>query len=192
MKKVARVFTEKEFNTASRVEKCYIHLVEPSRFPLNDLDADYLDNLRKVWAVMDEHDTQRERVKFVSQVVPVCERTAVKYMSDAIFLFGDLLKVDAGYELALMYDRYTKLYRNALDIDDLETARRCLDSATKILAALESRQPAEPRRYEAILFTDDPQFLTSRLDGLAEAIDYENVESTANLLEPAAVAILAE
>lgn len=199
MAKQNRIFTEAEFKAAERVDRCYIHLMEPRRFVLTVAEQQFLDNLRKIWAIMCEQNTQRDRIRLISEVVDVSERTVGRYMKDAQYLFGEILELDVLFELHLMYDRYMKLYEtvaqdgNATPFSNFDNARRALDSAKEILREIELRKPREAKEYQAILFTDDPRFLKSRLDDTAQTIDFEEVaQSPAALLEPAAVGIPAE
>lgn len=194
MAKQNRIFSLEEFQNADRVERCYIHLLEPTRFVLTASEQSFLDDLRKVWAILCEKNTQRDRVGAIAEILAVSERTVGRHIRDAQYLFGEILELDTLFELRLMYDRYLKLYEQVLQdgignpFNNFDNARRALDSANKILLEIELRKPREPREYQGIVFTDDPKFLKSRLDDTEQFIDFEEFKkSPTTLLEPAAV-----
>lgn len=181
-KQPKRIYTERDWQAADPLDRLYMHLMEPQRWVLNSNEDDRLDRLRKVWAIMCEKATTRERIALISEQVEVTERTVYRDMEDAKRLFGDILNFDIELELRLAYDRYMELYEKAKADKDYDTARRCHDSALGVLAQIEQRTPKKQKIYPQITFTDDPKALRSRNDN-SEALDFEEIPSHASLLE---------
>lgn len=181
------IYTEREWQAADGLDRLYIHLMEPDRWVLNNQEDEMLDRLRKVWAIVCAKRTQRERIKMISEQIEVSERTVVKYIQDAIHLFGDILKVDMDLELALAHERYMKLYQKALKAKDFDTARRCQDSAMVILEKIEARAPRAAKVYAQLIFTSDPSALSARN---AEELEFEEMPyAEESLLESEAIGI---
>ncbi len=177
-----RIYSERDWQAADPLDRLYIHLMEPNRWPLNAVEDERLDRLRKVWAIMCEKNTTRERIALISEQVAVTERTVYRDMDDAKSLFGDILKLDLDLELRLAYDRYMELFEKAKQDKDFDTARRCQDSALVVLAQIEAKQPKKGKVYAQIIFTDDPKILTARN---AEEIDFDEMpdHATESVLE---------
>lgn len=185
--KKERIYTEREWQAADGIDRLYIHLLEPDRWALNNQEAEYLDRLRKVWAIVCEKPTQLARIRLISEQIEVSERTVQRYIKDAMHLFGDVLRVDVELEMQLAYDRYLNLYQKALDDDDYDTARRCHDSAMDILLKIEARTPRTAKVYAALVFTSDPAALSARN---AEELEFEDVtHGEESLLESEAIGI---
>ena len=182
-----RIYTERDWQAADPLDRLYIHLMEPNRWPLNGMEEERLDRLRKVWAIMCEKATTRERLKLISEQVTVNERTIYRDMDDAKSIFGDILKIDLELELRLAYDRYMELYEKAKDEKDYDTARRCQDSALNVLAQIEAKTPKKGKVYAQILFTNDPAALRPRNEEEGEEIEFDELDGSQSVLEQQAV-----
>lgn len=177
------IYTESQWAAADPIDRMYMHLMEPDRWELSHQEDDMLEKLRMVWAIICKKSTQRERIRLISEQIVVSERTVVRYIDNAIHLFGDILKVDMDIELSLAYERYMLLFKKATKAKDFDAAKRCQDSAIAILEKIESRAPAVKKTYPAIMFTDDVKYLRSRTDG-SEALEFEMIpENASSLLE---------
>lgn len=182
-----RIYTERDWQAADPLDRLYIHLMEPHRWPLNGMEEERLDRLRKVWGIMCEKATTRERIALISELVNVTERTVYRDMEDAKRLFGDILKLDVDLELRLAYDRYMELYEKAKNDNDYDTARRCQDSALVVLAQIEAKTPKKGKVYAQILFTNDPAALRPRNQDEGEEIDFDDLDGSQSVLEQQAV-----
>jgi len=138
----------------------YIHLIEPQRFPLTRSEQERLGSLRATWAIMVENSSQRERVRLISEAVGVTERTVYRHMEDAVFLFGDLLRVNKQFELNFIKEKLYLLADRAEEDGDIETARKCLSDAANIAQKLEeASELANSVELPALIFTSDPKAL---------------------------------
>lgn len=178
-----RIYTERQWKEADPVDRMYMHLLEPTRWILSPHEEDRLDRLRKVWAIMCDKATAKERIRLISEIVDVTERTVYRDMQDAANLFGDILKYDIELELRLSYERYMLLFEKAFIGQDYDTARRIQDSALEVLAKLEARTPKKSKKYPEIVFTSDPAALRARNDIEGEEIDFDEIPNATGILE---------
>ena len=181
-----RIYTEKEFHDAESIDRIYMHLLEPDRWDLTQTEDDRLAILRKVWTIICEKNTPKARIKLISDQISVTERTVHRYISDAQYLFGDMLKVDMELELNLAYARLMKLHDKAYKEGDYETARRCQDNAMIVLEKIEARAPKQAKVYAGIIWTSDPKALRPRNEG--EYTDFE-LDEPSSILEPQAIGV---
>lgn len=182
-----RIYTEEDWEVADPLDRLYMHLLEPHRWPLNQVEEERLDRLRKVWAIMCDKATTKARIRLISEITEVTERTVYRDMQDAAMLFGDILKYDIDLELRLAYERYMLLFEKAKKDEDYDTARRCQDSALGILAQLEARAPKKGKKYAQLIFTSDPAAIRARNRPEDEEIEFDELTEPASILEPEAV-----
>jgi cell division protein ZapA (FtsZ GTPase activity inhibitor) len=185
-KKQRQIFTIEDWKEANRLERLYIHLLQPDDFELDYEDEDYLDALKQVWTILGKTMAKMKQVSRIVDLIGVTTRTAFKYIDDAQALFGEILKTDAEMELSVMKERYYRLADKAEKSGDYDTARRCMDSAQTIIEKLEARKPKQQRVFAAVIFTDDPKALTAQHDG--DEIDFEELGAQ-SLLEQQAIAV---
>ena len=166
------------------MDRLYIHLMQPAEFPISDQEEIRLEALRETWTVMCKKMSTWRRLQVLRKVFEVSERTIYKYMDDAKYLFGDILKTDADLELSLLKDKYYALAEKAEKDGDYDIARRCYDSAQEIIKKIRENQPKQKRVFAAVIFTDDPKALTNR----TEDGEYTEFEET-GVLELEAIAV---
>lgn len=181
LNKKSRLFSQQEFDSADRIGKIFISLVQPGKFVLNDRDETYLERLRQVWAIMVEQNTQRDRIKLISEAVQINERSVRDLMRDAQYLFGDILQVDSEFEKALLAERLWILHDKARDDGDYETAGKMLERIIKLKGY--DREDGGIKREDLVLpeitFTNNPKALTG---STGEYLEYEE----GDILEPEA------
>ncbi|MBL7780698.1 MAG: hypothetical protein JNM22_05725 [Saprospiraceae bacterium] len=185
-KKPDRIFTIDDWTEASQLERMYIHLMQPDEFPLNAPDEIRLEALRETWAVMCSKQSMWRRMKVLRKVFQVSERTIQRYMEDAKYLFGDILKTDVDIELAILRDKYFALAERCELAGDYTGAKNNLKAAEEVIEKIEARQPKAKRVYANVIFTDNPKVLTSRIE---DAEDVEYVDESADLLELEAIKV---
>lgn len=178
------LYTKADWDAAAPLDRLYIHLMQPEDFPLSVSEEIRLEALRETFAVMCSKMSNWRRLKVLRKVFEVSERTILRYMEDAKYLFGDILKTDAQIELVLLKDKYYALAERAELAGDYNTARRCYDSAQAIIKRIQENLPKEKRMFAAVIFTDNPKALTQRSDD-AEDIEFEE----GDLLELEAVTV---
>lgn len=182
-----RVYSEAEFKAEDRIGKIYISLLQPNDFQLNAQDDIHLERMRKVWTIMLANDTQKARIKLISEVMGINERNVKAIMDDAQYLFGDILRVDSEFEKALIVERQWQLFKKAKKAKDYEGASKILDRITKLKGY--DREDGGIKREDLelpeITFTSNPKALLADTSG--EYIEHEDLD----LLEPEAVGVSA-
>jgi len=184
-KKQRQIFTIDDWKQADRIERIYINLVQ-REFELSYEDEEYLEKLKKVWAILGKTMTKMKQVELIQEFAMVTTRTAFKYIDDAQALFGEILKTDAEIELAALKERYYLLADKAEQLQDYDTARRCMESAQAIIEKIQALNPKKQRVFATVIFTDDPKALTATHDG--DEIEFEELGAQ-SLLEQQAIAV---
>ena len=183
-----RIYTESDWKEADPMQQIYISLVQPDDFFLNPEQEQKLESLRKVWAILGRNLSTMRRIKRIMAETDCSRRSAFRWIEEAQWLFGDLLKTNLETELAAMKERMYVLGDKASNEGDYETAMRCYNSATAILEKIAALNPPESRQLPTIIFTSNPAVLKTGHD--AETIEFEQVE--ARLLEREANTVLLE
>lgn len=184
-RKQRQLFTRHDWNQADRLEKIYIHLLQPE-FDLTYEEEDYLDTLKQVWSILGKTMTKMKQVRLIEEFAGVTTRTAFKYIDEAQALFGEILKTDAEMELAALKERYYRLADKAEKDGDFDTARRCIESAQGLIDKIEAMKPKKQRVFATVIFTDDPKALTAQHDG--DEIEFEDLGAQ-RVLEQQAIAV---
>ena len=167
-----RIFTESEWETAEGIDRLYIHLMEPHKWPLNMIEAKKLEDLTAAWAIIVKEPRPRNRVFKVAGATGVQDRQAMKLIDDAKELFGEVLEVDIWLERRLAYQRLMGLYRHASEAKDFAAAEKIQKQALELLDKIEKTAPKEAKQYMPIQTTTNPKALTARN---AQEIDFEDV-----------------
>lgn len=170
-RKKSKIFTEDEFKAAEPLDRLYMYLMQPDDFWLDQREGLKLEALRSTWAIMCSKPSTWRRVKVIMEALHVSEGTARRYIHEAAQLFGDILKTDTDIELRILRDKYLSLAERAELSGEYDVARRCYDSASAMMDKIEARTPVQKRVFAAVVFTNDPKALTSRVD--AEDVAYE-------------------
>lgn len=181
----SEIFTREDFDQADNIGKLYLHLMDPDRFEINNAQADHLEKIEKVWAIMSRKMNTLKRVNLIKEVLAVTHRQAYIYIDEATWLFGDILKTNADAELAMLKEKYYQLASKAENDGDFETARKCYESAEKVIQKIQDAMPGKKRVFTEIVFTSNPKALTQAEDAEFEELDDE----AGSVLELQAIAI---
>lgn len=155
-----RIFSERDFMGGTRLDRVYMHLIEPARFHLTLEEEEYLDQIQKVWAVVLEYPIQRERVKMIQAQFDLHVTQIKARINDALSLFGDTFKVNKQLELHVARERYLLMAKKCEEDGDYENAKKCLDKATELIPLLEEFDTPDERVLPGLVFTSDPNALT--------------------------------
>lgn len=175
------MYTQADFDNASGiVERVIIHLDQPRKFVLSESERRHFERLRIVFGIMMQVNTQRARMRRISQVIPVSERSVVRYMSEAKELFVDMMRVDRDWERHFLKEKLYGLAQKAEEAGDVETAMKCLDKVIKLEGYDREDSGIKPDDIQlpTLIFTADAKAISSN-------IEYEE----AIILEPEAVAV---
>lgn len=158
-----RIFTFEDWRNANSLDKMYMHMMEPHRWELSKDEMSKLQSLRAVFAIITEHASIKRRSEMISRELGISEVYVKKLIKEAQLLFGDILSIDTQVEMSLMYERYMFLYEKCKEEGDMDTARRCLDSATALLEKVDGKVKPEKKEYAKVVFTNDATVIESRM-----------------------------
>lgn len=172
-----RVYTQADFDSAQGiVERVIIHLDQPRKFLLTESERRHFERLRVVFGIMLQCNTQRARIRRIAQVIPVSERSATRYMTEAKELFVDMMRVDRDWERHFLKEKLYGLAQKAEDAGDLELAMKCLDKVVKLEGYDREDSGIKPGDIQlpALIFTADAKALTSNIEEYEEALILES------------------
>lgn len=176
MPKPEPIYTLAEFSSADKLDRIYMHLVEP-KWKLSLSDQETLNQLKAAWNAILNLPNQSSRIRHLEDTFQVTELKARLLLKEAAQVFGDLTKLNVELELHMSRERYLKLMQKAEDAGDFDIARKCQESADKVMAEIERRAPAKKKVYTEIILTDDPKALQPRNEEYLDLpeIEYEDV-----------------
>lgn len=161
MPKPEPIYTLAEFSNADKLDRIYMHLVEP-KWQLSLTDQESLNQLKAAWNAILHFPNQSSRIRHLEDTFQVTELKARLLLKEAAQVFGDLTKLNVELELHMSRERYLKLMQKAEDAGDFDIARKCQESADKVMAEIERRVPEKKKVYAQIILTDDPKALRPR------------------------------
>lgn len=173
----SKIYSEADWENADEMERLFIHLMEPTRWPLRPVEAEKLDNLRKVWAVMVTNSTHRARIQLISDLVAVSERTAYRWMEEASHLFN--IDLNPDFEKAYLVQRLWELADKAEAEFDFKAAERAMSKIAQIRGFDREDGGLKPGELQipVALFTSNPKALSNQK---IEADDAEFIELDAD------------
>lgn len=177
-----RIYLESEWKAARGLDRLYIHLMEPHKWPLNQIEAEHLEKLNVAWRIICKEPRPHNRTIKVAAATDVQRRQAMNLIADAKELFGEILEVDVTLEQRLGFQRLMGLYKHATEADDAELAEKIHKQAMSLLDKIQKNAPTQPKQYLPIQITTNPAALAH---GDAETIEFEDV-----VPEPETVGVL--
>lgn len=144
-----RLFTEKEFKEAERLERIHIAIMNPDRFFLNNQDEVYLDQLRSIFVVLCENLMESEAIRKCEALFPNIRRERLYNMiNDAEELFARFRKVNKDHLRAVTRERLKKYIYNLTHYKD-ETTGDMVEYTP------DEKQMANIAKFEALLIKLD-------------------------------------
>lgn len=167
-----RVFTEKEFKQADKIERIRMSQLQPSLM-LNQKEYEYYGKLKSAFHVISDSLSQLESVRKISDLFPEMRAGAIsKLIRNTELFYGQMLKRNKDMSRAVLIDKATKLHQLSIEKEDLKTAAEAL----KIIGKFEKLDQADEIEnvYEDlalpdISFTNNPEALKT------QDIDFEYI-----------------
>lgn len=160
-----RLFSEKEFKEADRLERIHIAIMNPDRFFLNNQDSTYLDQLRSIFVVLCENLLESEAIRKVEALYPEIRRERLYTMiNDAEELFSRFRKVNKDHLRTVTRERLKKYIYNMTHFKD--------DNGNDVEYTPDDKIMANVVKFEALLV---------KLDGLdkndtVETFDWSSLQ----------------
>jgi hypothetical protein len=144
MPKKKKIYTNEDFENASRIDKMQMSLTQPDDFNLNNDDWDYMQILTQAYPIVCRNLSKQTTLALISELSGVWPARAVKIFNDCQELYGRFEDVNSVVLRAIMTEKYrfiseeVEKIANKKDVDEtavaklFEVSRRCVDSIVKI------------------------------------------------------------
>jgi hypothetical protein len=143
MPKKKKIYTNEDFEAASRIDKMQMSLTQPDDFELNNDDFNYLQILTVAYPIVCRGLTKKTTLALIAELSGVWSNRAYKIYNDCQELYAPFEEVNSTVLRAIMTEKYkayaekleemaeiTKDYSESARL--IEVARRCADSIVKI------------------------------------------------------------
>ena len=164
-----RIFEAQQYSGVKRVDKIYMNMIEPRKYPLSPSDQQYAFQLQRAFVIMSEQTVNHNKAIKILRNVEECSRwDAVRILSDAEDLYGMIRKLKKETQSILMYDRCTRMMEKCFEMGNQEGARKWMGLAIKVgkldkleLETLNVEDISLPNTFN---YTDDASTLIEDLD----------------------------
>jgi len=110
-----RIYTEKDFKKASRIERIGMYLIQPNLM-LSPSDEAYKAKLLQIFHIQCEAMSQMEIIRKVTELYPRMKLATVhKMMTDAESVFGSLMKRNKDVTRAVLIEKARRIHDIALE-----------------------------------------------------------------------------
>lgn len=155
-----RVFTQGEFDRSGRLERLYIHMLDP-QFHLNDTEERLLSDLKRVFELISDKVSRADGIQAIMGDFGCTRAHAANLFAEASDLFGRMLQVNKKYDRAVIREKLAKLSEKAEMNEEYGEARKCLEAIVKLDNLFDQEEaPVQERQEPAqVFFTNDPKVL---------------------------------
>jgi len=155
-----RVFTDAAFKNAGKVERMYIHMMNPEFFMLTDTEASRLEQLKDCFALVNHTVSPTEQIRLILETIREIDswEMANKLKNEMEQLFGDIVTRNRDYTRTLYINKLRELSVLAERDEDYAEARRCIVAAAKLdHMDLPEQQKFDPEmnKIPKAIFTND-------------------------------------
>lgn len=182
-------YTNKDFESADRLSRLRMYMIEPGRFELDEGEWGYYIRLEHAFLLIANELSRTVAIQKIKAVYPdIRHSEAVKTYEDATDLFGDLVDTNRRIRKGKLIERLAILADKAFEkavytykeevngevqefegVDEkwMEMTRRLLRDIAELEAYDKDDPKLDPAKFQIpkIIITSDPQaFLNSRKD----------------------------
>jgi hypothetical protein len=162
-KKAIRIYTEKDFTAADRLDRIVMAMMEPSRFILSESEDVYREKLTMAYAQVWEEYRQSEAIKWIQENVDECETwyKSHRVYADMCAVFGHFLTKNKAMQRAIVVEKFYAYAKRAEDDENIELAAKMLDKAAQLegLYVIEAEFDPADFQIPAPIITSDPRVL---------------------------------
>jgi hypothetical protein len=171
-----KIYSLIDFNKATKLEKIYMHLMQPHDFELTYEEDEYLQKLRESFCFLSENPSKMQAILKLQELYPGQKKESVyRIINDCQEIFGNIIQSNKSFDRMIIKERLLAIADKLKDSTDaiaLDVARKCYADIAKIEAldkhGAEGLTPEEMKLPD-LFFTDDPKYLN------AEEIESEEV-----------------
>lgn len=155
-----RAYSIEDFRSADRIDRLHMYLLYPDQFQLNKTDSEYLDLLRRVYAIIADELSDHNAFALIKSANPdLSDYRLHKALRDVKRLWGDIVYRNKQFDRQVLRERLATLVDKASEAQDLTEERRAIQAIIR-LDGLDQHdtQSIDPDDIELpdITFTDEP------------------------------------
>lgn len=170
----SRLYKQSDWKSASRLERIYIHLMQPEDFALSEKDEDYHEDLKVIFVIIQDELNSSAAIPKIRDVLPNIGSDARLYrmISDCKELYGNIVDSNKKFDRYVVGQKFIEIYKKALEAKEIDVARLALYNYTKLMGLDQPDEGFDPESINlpTIVFSDDPKLLN------AEDVEYEDLE----------------
>lgn len=128
-----RIFKPKDFREASKIDRLYMHLLQPDDFTLNGHEQKHLERLRQVFALVGQEPSDAKAVALVEGAMPELSKSTIyRAIRDMKKLFGEITLRNREFDRQVLGEKLLALALKAEEKSNIKEARRCYQAYAKI------------------------------------------------------------
>lgn len=177
-----------KFNTDSTYQRIAASHID-EKFMLTEAEETIKTRLRHIHALrLNKKYSKHQAISIHIRDMNVSQATAYRDYSWAMQIYGELDKTDKQAEKMFLAENYWNLYQMALKNNDIEQARKCLDSYKSLFNFDKDEEVIDPNKIQAHEYHIHLSRMSSKVlrkvlaDGVidlnnvtAEDVDYEEI-----------------
>lgn len=128
-----RLFDQNQYSKSSRVERIYMHILQPGKYALTPNEEIYHRRLIRAFTILSEHTmVYMNAVKFIKDLEKVSKAQAMTIVTDAEDLYGRIRKINKETQRVLLYDKATYQMERALKLNKPDLAEKFMKVMIKV------------------------------------------------------------
>jgi hypothetical protein len=148
-----KVFNEKDFQEASRVDRLRMYLIDPANITLNNRDQEYLNKLSITFNVLCDAPRQKVAVQKLKILLDPPQSTdIIEYIRDAQEVFSNIITRNTYFDKVMQRERLLKHLEFCEKTDRLKEVIQIEALIAKIDTEIHSLQP-DNKKATAVLPT---------------------------------------
>ncbi len=166
-----RLFDQNQYRKSSRVERIYMHILQPGKFALTPSEEIYHRQLTRGFTILSEHTmVHMNAVKLIMDVESISKSQAMTIVRDAEDLYARIRKINKETQRILLYDKAAFQMERALKLNNPELAEKFMKVMIKVskmdhedvndfdITQLELFQPVYTNDPSSLLEAEDAEY----------------------------------
>ena len=132
------LYTQADFNSASKLDRILMSEMEPNKFALLDLEEKYLGKIREAFVLVGEELQENVALKKIRERITGYESysQASKLLNDTLQYYNNFIPKNRAYKLSLviskLYGLAEKANEQAQTIEDFDAVSKMLERAARL------------------------------------------------------------
>ena len=170
-KQLQRVYNQHDWDTATRLEKILIHVIEPDLFPLSARDDKHYQRMQRCYTIMLSTFSETSRMALLRKEFHNMNSRAIGQLKNDVMTFYDKFDEQTKkFNWTLQHERILKHLELAIEENDLQSVGKFESILQKMRAEMPEDIIEEEELIPDFEFTTDPRYLEGD-----QEIDYEEI-----------------